>query len=52
MENENEIDESKVEELMRKIVTMENVNLKTHKDNDAQMIKKIRKEIEEVVKCY
>ncbi|MCI6591622.1 MAG: hypothetical protein SPK18_01750 [Treponema sp.] len=51
-QNEIEIDESKLNVLMSKIVLLENQNLKTHNANDIQMIEKIQKSIEEAVKCY
>lgn len=51
-QSEIEIDESKLNVLMSKIVMMENQNLKTHNSNDMQMIEKIQKSIEEAVKCY
>lgn len=51
-QNEIEIDESKLNVLMSKIVFLENQNLKTHNANDIQMIEKIQKSIEEAVKCY
>ena len=51
-QNEIEIDESRLNVLMSKIVLLENQNLKTHNSNDIQMIEKIQKSIEEAVKCY
>ena len=51
-QNEIEIDESKLNVLMSKIVFLENQNLKTHNSNDIQMIEKIQKSIEEAIKCY
>lgn len=54
METDNEIkvDESKVEALIRRIIVMENMNLKTHDKSDLQMISDIQKAIEEAVQCY
>lgn len=54
METDNEIkvDESKVEALIRRIIVMENMNLKTHNKSDLQMISDIQKAIEEAVQCY
>lgn len=54
MGNENEIvvDNEKVKRLMRKIVILENQNLKTHNRTDAEMVKLIRNTIEEEVRCY
>lgn len=54
METDNEIkvDESKVEALIKRIIVMENMNLKTHNKSDPQMISDIQKAIEEAVQCY
>ena len=54
MNNENEIvvDDEKVKRLMRKIVMLENQNLKTHTKTDMEMVKLIRNTIEEEVRCY
>lgn len=54
METDNEIkvDEAKVEALTRRIIVMENMNLKTHNKSDPQMISDIQKAIEEAVQCY
>ena len=51
-EIEIKIDKAKVDSLMNKIVTQENINLKTQQKTDAQMISDIQKEIEEVVQCF
>jgi len=47
-----EIDESKVKELLRWLIQMEKINLKTKEKNDQQMVIAIKKKIEEVVQCY
>lgn len=52
MSRDIEIDKTKVDALMKKIVTQEIVNLKTQQKSDAQMISDIQKEIEEVVQCF
>jgi|GEM_PF-5430001 len=52
MSKEIEIDKSKGEALLKKIVALEKINLKTQQKSDAQMILDIQKEIEEVVQCY
>lgn len=52
MSDEITVDKNKVENLIRKIVLLENNNLKTHQRSDAQMINEIQKVIEEVVDCY
>lgn len=45
------IDEKAVERLKRKIIIMENKNLKTRDFNDQKMVKWIQNSIEEEVKC-
>lgn len=52
MSKEIEIDKVKADVLMKKIVTLEKINLKTQQKSDPQMIQDIQKEIEEVVQCY
>lgn len=54
METDNEIrvDEAKVDALTKKIIVMENMNLKIHNKSDSQMISDIQKAIEEAVQCY
>ena len=46
------IDEKAIELLKRKIIIAENTNLRTKNKTDAQMVKDIKKWIEEEVKCY
>ena len=46
------IDEKAIERLKRKIIIAENTNLRTKNKTDAQMVKDIKKWIEEEVKCY
>ena len=46
------VDEKVIERLKRKIVIAENKNLRTKDKTDVQMVKDIRKWIEEEVKCY
>lgn len=50
--NEIKVDEEKVEMLMKRILVMENFNLKTHNKNDQQMISDIQDAIKEAVQCY
>ena len=50
--SEIQIDQKKVELLLRKLITAEKINLKTRKLNDMEMVKKIKKLIEEEVECY
>lgn len=45
------IDEKAVERLKRKIIIAENTNLRTKNKTDAQMVKDIKKWIEEEVEC-
>ncbi|WP_418790946.1 hypothetical protein [Phosphitispora sp. TUW77] len=45
------IDEKVVERLKKWIIIQENVNLKKRTFNDQQMVDKIKKRIEEEVKC-
>lgn len=45
------IDEKIVERLKKWIIIQENVNLKKRTFNDLQMVDKIKKRIEEEVKC-
>lgn len=51
MMNEFEVDEKAIERLKKKIVIAENTNLRTKNKSDAQMVKDIKKWIEEEVKC-
>lgn len=46
------IDQSKVDLLLKKVITAENANIKTRTHNDVDMTKKIKDMIEEEVKCY
>lgn len=46
------VDEKAIERLKRKIIIAENTNLRTKNKTDAQMVKDIKKWIEEEVKCY
>lgn len=52
MIKEIEIDKVKADILMKKIVALEKINLKTQQKSDPQMILDLQKEIEEVVQCY
>ena len=45
------VNEKAVERLKRKIIIAENANLRTKNKTDAQMVKDIKKWIEEEVKC-
>lgn len=47
-----EIDEQKVQLMLRKIIIKEKTNIKTRQFNDAEMVKRIKRMIEEEVECY
>lgn len=47
-----QIDEKKAQLMLQKIIIKEKTNFKTKQFNDAEMIKKIKKMIEEEVECY
>ncbi len=50
--NKIEIDEEKVRLLLRKIIIKEKRNIKTKEKSQAEMVKQIKKMIEEEVECY
>ena len=54
MDNNNEIiiDPEKAKRLLIKLIILERNNLKTKTYNDQQMVKLIKKAIEEEVECY
>ncbi|APV43670.1 hypothetical protein Dform_00310 [Dehalogenimonas formicexedens] len=47
-----EIDTRKIDILLRKLIMKEKVNIKTRQYNDVEMVKLIKKMIEEEAKCY
>ena len=47
-----QIDKTKVKRILMKLILMEKQNLRTKQFNDAEMVKKIKKAIEEEVECY
>ena len=47
-----EIDTKKAQLMLSKIIVREKTNIKTKQLNDLEMIKKIKKMIEEEVECY
>lgn len=49
--NRNDIDDKKLKRIVKKIITLENDNVKTRELNDEDMKKKIAKIIEEEIKC-
>ena len=51
MENKIETNKAAIDRLKRKIIIAENTNLRTRMKSDPEMIKDIKKWIEEEVKC-
>ena len=47
-----EIDTRKAQLMLKKIIIKEKTNIKTKQFNDLEMVKKIKKMIEEEVQCY
>lgn len=47
-----EFDKNKANRLIRRIIISESKNLKSGEKNDTQMVKDIKKMIEEEVECY
>jgi len=47
-----EIDAEKADALLIKIIIMEKTNIKTKQYNDGEMVKMIKKLIEEEAECY
>lgn len=47
-----EIDTKKAQLMLQKIIIKEKTNIKTKQFNDLEMVKKIKKMIEEEVQCY
>lgn len=47
-----EIDTRKAQLMLQKIIVKEKTNIKTKQFNDLEMVKKIKKMIEEEVQCY
>ena len=47
-----EVDENKAAKLIRRIIISESKNNKSGEKNDSQMVKEIKKMIEEEVNCY
>ena len=46
------IDEKKASRLLKKLIILEKNNIRTKQFNDSEMVKKIKKMIEEEVECY
>lgn len=47
-----EIDTQKAQLMLQKIIVKEKTNIKTKQFNDLEMVRKIKKMIEEEVQCY
>lgn len=47
-----EIDAEKADALLKKIIIKEKTNIKTKQYNDGEMVRMIKKLIEEVAECY
>lgn len=47
-----EIDAEKADALLKRIIIREKTNIKTKQYNDGEMVKMIKKLIEEVAECY
>ena len=47
-----EIDAEKADALLKRIIIKEKTNIKTKQYNDGEMVKMIKKLIEEVAECY
>lgn len=47
-----EVDTRKAQIMLQRIIVKEKTNIKTKQYNDLEMVKKIKKMIEEEVQCY
>ena len=47
-----EIDAEKADALLKKIIIKEKTNIKTKQYNDGEMVRMIKKLLEEVAECY
>lgn len=47
-----EVDTHKAQIMLQRIIVKEKTNIKTKQYNDLEMVKKIKKMIEEEVQCY
>lgn len=47
-----EIDEGKAFKMLQKLILREKTNIKTREKNDGEMVRMIKKMIEEEVECY
>ncbi|MEX1029111.1 MAG: hypothetical protein WDZ91_03580 [Paenibacillaceae bacterium] len=46
------LDLKKIENLLKKVIIMEKQNLRTKQYNDPEMVRRIKKAIEEEVECF
>lgn len=46
------INKDRADRVLKKIIIMEKTNIKNKRYNDSEMVKKIKKLIEEEVECY
>ena len=47
-----EIDDEKAQKMLQKLILREKTNIKTKEKNDGEMVRMIKKMIEEEVQCY
>lgn len=47
-----EIDVQKADKMLKKLIMKEKINIKTKQYNDSEMVRMIKKMIEEEVQCY
>lgn len=47
-----EIDSQKADYMLKKLIMKEKINIKTKQYNDSEMVRMIKKMIEEEVQCY
>ncbi len=47
-----EVDTEKAERMLKKLIVKERINIKSKELNNSQMVREIKKMIEEEVQCY
>lgn len=52
MVNGIEVDKEKAQKMLQKLILREKTNIKTREKNDGEMVRMIKKMIEEEVECY
>lgn len=50
--NSIEVDKEKAQKMLQKLILREKTNIKTKEKNDGEMVRMIKKMIEEEVECY